>query len=91
MVTLPLSIFGAAFGVFIMGYPFGLTAFIGLIGLMGFVVRNGVIFISYANELVSEHGYSVEQGGHLCLAKRRMRPIFLTSAGGDSRSYPNDS
>lgn len=79
MVTLPLSIFGAAFGVFIMGFPFSLTAFIGLIGLMGIVVRNGVIFISYANELVSEHGYSVEQAA-ISAGKRRMRPIFLTSA-----------
>ncbi|HEX2982155.1 MAG TPA: efflux RND transporter permease subunit [Ignavibacteriales bacterium] len=79
MVTLPLSIFGAAFGIFIMGYPFGVTAFIGLIGLMGIVVRNGVIFITYANELRSNQGYTIEQAA-IAAGKRRMRPIFLTSA-----------
>jgi multidrug efflux pump subunit AcrB len=79
MVTLPLSIFGEAFGIFIMGYPFGVTAFIGLIGLMGIVVRNGVIFISYANDLRREQGYSVEEAA-IAAGKRRMRPIFLTSA-----------
>jgi multidrug efflux pump subunit AcrB len=79
MVTLPLSVFGAAFGVFITGYPFGTTAFIGLIGLFGIVVRNGVIFVSYAEELRHEHGHSLEEAA-ISAGKRRMRPIFLTSA-----------
>jgi multidrug efflux pump subunit AcrB len=79
MVTLPLSVFGAAFGVFVTGYPFGTTAFIGLIGLMGIVVRNGVIFVSYAEELRHEHGHSLEDAA-ISAGKRRMRPIFLTSA-----------
>jgi multidrug efflux pump subunit AcrB len=79
MVTLPLSVFGAAFGVFVTGYPFGTTAFIGLIGLFGIVVRNGVIFVSYAEELRHEHGHSLEEAA-ISAGKRRMRPIFLTSA-----------
>lgn len=79
MVTMPLSIFGAAFGVFITGYPFSVTAFIGLISLMGIVVRNGIILISYAEELRTEQNYSLEEAA-LAAAKRRMRPIFLTSA-----------
>ena len=79
MVTLPLSVFGAAFGIFVTGYPFGATAFIGLIGLMGIVVRNGVIFISYAEELRHEHGHTLEEAA-ISAGKRRMRPIFLTSA-----------
>jgi multidrug efflux pump subunit AcrB len=79
MVTLPLSVFGAAFGVFVTGYPFGTTAFIGLIGLMGIVVRNGVIFVSYAEELRHDFGYSLEEAA-ISAGKRRMRPIFLTSA-----------
>ncbi len=79
MATLPLSVFGAAFGVFVTGYPFGTTAFIGLIGLMGIVVRNGVIFISYAEHLRHELGHSLEEAA-ISAGKRRMRPIFLTSA-----------
>lgn len=79
MLTMPLSIFGAAFGVYITGYAFGVTAFIGLIGLMGIVIRNGIIYISYAEELRHEHGHSLEEAA-LSAAKRRMRPIFLTAA-----------
>lgn len=79
MVTLPLTVFGAAVGILVTGYPFGVTAFIGLIGLMGIVVRNGIIFISYADQLRREQGYSVDQAA-IGAGKRRMRPIFLTSA-----------
>ncbi len=79
MMTIPLSIFGASFGVFVTGYPFSMTAFIGIIGLIGIVVRNGIIYISYAEELRREHGHSPETAA-IAAAKRRMRPIFLTSS-----------
>ena len=46
---------------------------------MGIVVRNGVIFVSYAEELRHEHGHSLEEAA-ISAGKRRMRPIFLTSA-----------
>jgi multidrug efflux pump len=79
MLTMPLSLFGAALGVFLTGYPFGVTAFIGLIGLMGIVVRNGIIYVSYTEELRREHGHTLEEAA-VSAAKRRMRPIFLTAA-----------
>ncbi len=79
MMTMPLSIFGAAIGVYITGYPFGITALIGVISLMGIVVRNGIIYISYAEELRREHGHTLKEAA-ISSAKRRMRPIFLTSA-----------
>jgi multidrug efflux pump subunit AcrB len=79
MMTLPLSVFGAAVGVFLTGYPFGVTAFVGVIGLMGIVIRNGVIFVTYADELRHEQGLSAEEAA-MAAGKRRMRPIFLTSA-----------
>ncbi len=79
MMSMPLCIFGAAVGVNLSGYPFSVTAFIGLIGLIGIVVRNGIIYISYAEELRHEHGHTLEEAA-ISAAKRRMRPIFLTSA-----------
>jgi multidrug efflux pump subunit AcrB len=79
MMTIPLSIFGASFGISVAGYPFSLTAFVGLIGLIGIIVRNGIIYISYAEELRLKHGHTLEEAA-IAAAKRRMRPIFLTSA-----------
>jgi multidrug efflux pump subunit AcrB len=79
MMTIPLCVFGAAFGVAVTGYPFSTTAFIGLIGLIGIIVRNGIIYVSYAEELRREHGHTLQEAA-ISSAKRRMRPIFLTSS-----------
>lgn len=77
MVTIPLSLFGAIFGLWVTGNNFGFTAFMGLISLSGIVVRNAIILIDYINELVDSgmdiKSAAVESG------KRRMRPIFLTA------------
>jgi len=79
MTTLPMSVFGAALGMLVTGYPFGVTAFIGIVGLMGVVVRNGIIYVTFAEDLRRAHGHSIEQAA-IAAGKRRMRPIFLTSA-----------
>ena len=78
MMTMPLSFLGAALGLVITGSPFGLTSFLGIMSLMGIVVRNGIILIDYAEELRSENGMSLSNAA-IAAGKRRMRPIFLTS------------
>ena len=78
MSTMLLSLFGASFGLFITGYPFGMTSFIGIIGLMGITVRNGIILIDYAEQLGKEEDLNAKQAA-FAAGKRRMRPIFLTS------------
>ncbi|WNJ17430.1 efflux RND transporter permease subunit [Pontibacter sp. G13] len=77
MMTMPLSILGAALGLALTGYPFGMTAFLGVMSLFGIVVRNGIILIDYAQELRAE-GMAVLPAA-MASGKRRMRPIFLTS------------
>ncbi len=79
MSTMILSLPGTAIGLTLMGYPFSTTAFIGIISLCGMVVRNGIILIDYARELKEKQKMSVHEAA-LAAGKRRMRPIFLTSA-----------
>lgn len=79
LATFPLSLLGAFFGLYITGNPMGMTAFMGIISLIGIVVRNGIILVDYADELVHDHHYTIRAAA-LAAAKRRMRPIFLTSA-----------
>ncbi|BAV04485.1 Multidrug efflux pump subunit AcrB [Filimonas lacunae] len=79
LATFPLSLLGAMLGLLLTGNPFGFTAFMGIISLMGIVVRNGIILVDYADELILEHGYTIKAAA-LASAKRRMRPIFLTSS-----------
>lgn len=78
MVTMPLSFLGAAIGLVLTGYPFGLTSFLGIMSLMGIVVRNGIILIDYAEELRGKNGMPLAEAA-IAAGKRRMRPIFLTS------------
>ncbi len=77
MLTMPLSFLGAGIGLWLTGYPFGLTSFLGVMSLLGIVVRNGIILIDYAEEL-RENGATVSEAA-MQAGKRRMRPIFLTS------------
>lgn len=79
ITTMPLSLLGASFGLWAMGYPFGFTSFIGLLALCGIVVRNGIILIDHADELRLHEGKTVKEAAILS-AERRMRPIFLTSS-----------
>lgn len=78
MCTMPLSLIGGILGLLIIGYPFGMTSFVGFIGLFGIVVRNGVILITYAHEL--ERGGMSLKDAAIAAGKRRMRPIFLTAS-----------
>jgi multidrug efflux pump subunit AcrB len=78
--TFLLSLLGAFLGLYITGNPMGMTAFMGIISLIGIVVRNGIILVDFADELVHE-GYTIKEAA-LAAAKRRMRPIFLTSSAG---------
>jgi len=75
LLTLP----GAVVGLLIMRFPFSTTAFIGITSLCGMVVRNGIILIDYARELKENQGMSTKEAA-IAAGKRRMRPIFLTSA-----------
>ncbi len=75
LLTLP----GAVIGLLIMRFPFSTTAFIGITSLCGMVVRNGIILIDYARDLKENQGMSTKQAA-IAAGKRRMRPIFLTSA-----------
>lgn len=79
LATFPLSLLGAFLGLYVTNNPMGFTAFMGIISLIGIVVRNGIILVDYADELVHDHQYSIKAAA-LATAKRRMRPIFLTSA-----------
>lgn len=76
--TFPLSLLGAFLGLKLTGNPIGFTAFMGIISLIGIVVRNGIILVDYADELIREHGYTVKAAA-MASGKRRMHPIFLTS------------
>jgi multidrug efflux pump subunit AcrB len=87
LCSLTLCFLGTALGVLIQGVDFSMTATLGIVSLMGILVRNGIIMIDYAEELrTEEHLHTREAIYHS--AKRRMRPIFLTSAAASMGVLP---
>lgn len=76
--SMSLCIFGAAIGLCITGYDVSLTCVLGVVSLMGILVRNGIIMLDYAEELRRDKGLSVRDAAFQA-GERRMRPIFLTS------------
>lgn len=85
--SMSICVFGAASGVLIQGTDFSVTAILGLISLMGIMVRNGIIMIDYAEELRKKEGLHTREAIYYS-AQRRMRPIFLTSAAASMGVIP---
>ena len=77
--SMSLCIFGAAIGLLLTGFDVSLTCILGVVSLMGILVRNGIIMLDYAEELRRDKGLSVRDAAFQA-GERRMRPIFLTSA-----------
>jgi multidrug efflux pump subunit AcrB len=78
MYSLAFSMLGGALGMLVFGQEFGATGVLGFISLMGIITRCGIIMIDYAEELREKGNLSVAEAA-LESAKRRFRPVFLTS------------
>ncbi len=76
-ITIPLSFIGVIFGLMITRVPFGLMAFFGVVALMGVVVNDAIVLISYVNDLRRGGMRMMDaliKGGQI-----RLRPIILTT------------
>lgn len=82
MLTLSSSlicIFGACLGLWIFGLDFSITAVLGVVSLIGIIVRNAIIMFEHAEMLRREQRMDAKSAA-FDAGCRRMRPIFLTSA-----------
>ena len=78
LFSLLLCIPGAAIGLRIQNVNISLTCVLGIVSLMGILVRNAIVLLDYAEELRNQ-GQNVKESIYNA-SMRRMRPIFLTSA-----------
>ncbi|SDJ11556.1 cobalt-zinc-cadmium resistance protein CzcA [Pedobacter sp. ok626] len=77
--AVPLSAIGGVFALLLRGMPFSISAGVGFIALFGVAVLNGIVLISYFNQL-KEEGVTdvykrVMQGTAV-----RLRPVIMTAA-----------
>ena len=77
--AIPLSAIGGVFALWMRGMPFSISAGIGFIALFGIAVLNGIVLISYFNQLKSE-GITDPLQRVLMGTKTRLRPVLMTAA-----------
>jgi multidrug efflux pump len=78
LLTAPFGIVGVAIGLLTFRMPFGFVAMLGVIALMGIIMRNTIILIDQIKQ-------DMATGTHAWIAAReaavrRFRPIVLTAA-----------
>ncbi len=77
MLTAPLSFVGAFAALSFTGMTLTMFAQIGMVALMGLVMKNGILLIDYANVARETRGLgareAIEEAG-----ARRMRPVLMT-------------
>ncbi len=77
MLCAPLAFIGAFAAVYLEGAGLSLFAQIGLIVLMGLVMKNGILIVEYANQF-RDDGLSAHEA-ILKAAPLRLRPILMTA------------
>jgi len=77
MFTIPLAMVGAVMALWLSGSPVSVVVFIGLILLVGIVVKNAIILIDKVNQL-REQGLAKDEA-IMQGAYSRLRPIVMTT------------
>ena len=77
ILNIPFALIGGVVGLFVSGLYLSVPASVGFITLFGVAVLNGVVMVSYFNQL-REAGRSVLQAVQEG-AERRLRPVLMTA------------
>ena len=76
--NIPFALVGGVFGLLLTGEYLSVPASVGFIALLGIAVLNGVVMVSYFNQLLARGmpmAQAVREG-----ARRRVRPVMMTAS-----------
>jgi cobalt-zinc-cadmium resistance protein CzcA len=85
--AIPLSAIGGVFLLWFRGMPFSISAGVGFIALFGIATLNGIVLISYFNEL-KEAGMKDIRERIIEGTRARLRPVLLTAAAAALGFFP---
>ena len=77
LALVPFSLIGVAWGHYIHGFPMNILSYLGIIGLIGIVVNDGLVFTNKFNDYLKA-GLKFDEA-LFQTGKARFRAIFLTS------------
>ncbi|GEN22706.1 multidrug transporter [Halomonas cupida] len=86
MLTVPLAIGGALFGLWVTGQTLNIYSQVGLVMLVGLAAKNGILIVEFANQLRDE-GVEFREA-LIRSALTRLRPIVMTSVTTIAGSIP---
>ena len=78
LLSTPLALFGAVFGLFIRKMAFDVYGQIGLIMLVGLAAKNAILIVEFARAQLEQGGATIEHAA-LAGSRLRLRPILMTS------------
>ncbi len=76
--NIPLAMIGGVFGLWVSGEYLSVPASVGFIALLGIAVLNGVVMVSYFNQLIAM-GMDIVKVVTLG-SSRRLRPVLMTAS-----------
>ncbi len=77
MFTIPFALSGVIIALWISGISLDMIGALGLVMLVGIVVKNGIVLVDYIN-LMRERGYELNQA-IVMSGKSRIRPVLMTA------------
>jgi HAE1 family hydrophobic/amphiphilic exporter-1 len=77
LLSVPIAVFGAFFGLFVRRYDFNVYAQIGVIMLIGLAAKNAILIVEFAKARLEEGHPLIDAA--LEGAQLRLRPILMTS------------
>ncbi|MEJ5210018.1 MAG: efflux RND transporter permease subunit, partial [Burkholderiales bacterium] len=78
LTNIPFAMIGGVFALWISGEYLSVPASVGFIALLGIAVLNGVVMVSYFNQLLAQ-GMALRQAV-VEGARRRLRPVLMTAS-----------
>jgi multidrug efflux pump subunit AcrB len=86
LAAIPLALVGVALGLFITRTPVNVSSFMGLLLLIGIVVKNGILLVDVANTRIAA-GDDMETA-LLTAGRTRLRPILMTTLAAIGGLFP---
>lgn len=77
MSAIPFGFIGVVIAFLIFGLPIGFMALMGMLGLVGVVINDSIVLVSFINTYIKEHGASLDSVVKASLS--RFRPVILTT------------
>jgi cobalt-zinc-cadmium resistance protein CzcA len=77
LLNIPLALVGGVVGLWLLGENLSVPASVGFIALFGIALENGMVLVTYLNQLV-KNGVSIDEAS-VRGAVLRMRPVLMTA------------